>query len=48
MYFYIKNKKKGPNFFYMKIFFHFHKFIFKNTSGILKKKHISIKNFKEQ
>ena len=37
MYFYIKNKKWGPIFFYMKIFFYFHRFIFKNTSGILKK-----------
>ena len=36
MYFYIKNKKKGVQFFYMKVFFYFHRFIFKNTSGILK------------
>ena len=38
MYFYIKNKKKGPIFFTGKDFFYFHRFIFKNTSRILKKK----------
>ena len=47
MYFYINNKKRGSNFFDMKVFFYFHRFIFKNTSGILKKKHISIRFFKE-
>ena len=37
MYFNIKNKKKNLDFFYMKVFFYFHRFIFKNTSDILKK-----------
>ena len=37
MYFYIKNKKKDLNLFYMKVFFYFHRFIFQNTFGILKK-----------
>ena len=47
MSFYIKNKKRGPVCFYMKVFLYFHKFIFKNTSGILKKKHISIRFLKK-
>ena len=36
MYFYIKNKKKGPIFLYESNFY-FYRFNFKNTSGILKK-----------